>query len=263
MPTITQPSTDEPTPARRRRRSKPDRRRSTSRAGQLLGAAICLSLFTFGVGTAVAAPPSNDHFAGVTISGPDGTVHGTNTDATGQPGEPNIAGHTPDMSVWYSWVAPESGPTSFNLRDANFDTLLGVFTGNSLPSLVSVASNDDFNGTTQSKVTFNATANTWYRIAVDGYVAAHGAFGLQWAQNSPANDNFASPRVLVGPDRNRTHRVAAARPASRASHLHWGTPDRTVWYSWTAPESGTATFTTPGPTSTLRSPPTPARASPG
>ena len=64
MPTITQPITDERTPARRRRRSKPDRRRFSSRAGQLLVAAVCLSLFTFGVGAAVAAPPSNDHFAG-------------------------------------------------------------------------------------------------------------------------------------------------------------------------------------------------------
>ena len=108
------PSPTSVTPARRRRRSKPDRRRlARSRAGQLLVAAVCLSLSTFGVGAAAAAPPSNDHFAGALISGPDGTVQGNNTDATGQPGEPNIAGHTPDMSVWYSWVAPESGPTSF------------------------------------------------------------------------------------------------------------------------------------------------------
>ena len=192
----------------------------------------------------MAAPPSNDHFAGVTISGPDGTVPGTNTGATGQPGEPNIAGRAADMSVWYSWVAPESGPTSFNLRDANFDTLLGVFTGNSLSSLVSVASNDDFNGTTRSRVTFHATANTWYRIAVDGYGADHGAFGLQWAQNSPANDNFASPRVLSGPT-GVGHTESPRSTGEPGEPSHWGIPDRTVWYSWTAPESGTATFTTP------------------
>ena len=244
MPTITQPITDERTPARRRRRSKPDRRRFSSRAGQLLVAAVCLSLSTFGVGAAAAAPPSNDHFAGALISGPDGTVQGNNTDATGQPGEPNIAGHTPDMSVWYSWVAPESGPTSFNLRGAAFDTLLGVFTGGSFPALVSVASNDDFNGTPQSKVTFNATANRTYRIAVDGFLAAHGAFGLQWAQNSPANDNFASPTALAGPTGNDLSAVTGRSTGEPGEPSHWATPDRTVWYSWTAPESGTASFNT-------------------
>ncbi len=229
MPTITQPSTDKPTTARRRRRSKPDRRRSTSRAGQLLGAAICLSLFTLGVGTAVAAPPSNDQFAGVTISGAHGTVPGTNTDATRQPGEPNIAGHTPDMSVWYSWVAPESGPTSFNLRGATFDTLLGVFTGNSLPTLVSVWSNNDFNNTPQSKVTFHATANTTYRIAVDGFLAAHGTFGLQWAQNPPANDNFASPAMLPGP--TGTDYIDSFRSTGEPGEPSHGTPgqDRVVF----------------------------------
>ena len=136
--------------------------------------------------------PSNDNFAGSGIAGADGTVFGSNTDATGQTGEPSIAGSPADTSVWYSWTAPESGPTSFNLRDAAFDTTLHVFTGNTLGTLASVASNDDSNGTLQSKVTFNAVAGTTYRIAVDGFSAAHGSFSLQYAQNSPAHDNFAS-----------------------------------------------------------------------
>ncbi len=142
--------------------------------------------------------PANDNFAGSGIGGADGTVFGSNTDATGQTGEPNIAGSPADTSVWYSWTAPENGPTTFNTRDAAFDTTLHVFTGSSFGTLASVASNDDFNGTTQSKVTFNAVAGTTYRIAVDGFSAAHGSFALQWAQNSPANDDFASPTVITG-----------------------------------------------------------------
>ena len=92
--------------------------------------------------------PANDNFAGSGIGGADGTVFGSNTDATGQTGEPNIAGSPADTSVWYSWTAPENGPTTFNTRDAAFDTTLHVFTGSSFGTLASVASNDDFNGTT-------------------------------------------------------------------------------------------------------------------
>ena len=124
-------------------------------------------------------------------------MFGTNTDATAQPGEP-AGGSIPDTTVWYSWTAPESGPTTMNLRDAAFDTALGVFTGSNVSSLTAVASNDDSNGTLQSKLSFNAVAGTTYRIVVDGFGAAHGPFSLQWAQNPPANDDFANAQALSG-----------------------------------------------------------------
>ena len=187
--------------------------------------------------------PSNDNFAGSGIAGADGTVFGSNTDATGQTGEPSIAGSPADTSVWYSWTAPENGPTSFNLRDAAFDTTLHVFTGNTLGTLASVASNDDTNGTLQSKVTFNAVAGTTYRIAVDGFSAAHGSFSLQYAQNSPAHDNFASAKAITGAtgkDSSNNNR-STGEPGEPN---HGSIPDRSVWYTWTAPESGTASFNT-------------------
>ena len=187
--------------------------------------------------------PSNDNFAGTGIAGADGTVFGSNTDATGQTGEPSIAGSPADTSVWYSWTAPENGPTSFNLRDAAFDTTLHVFTGSSFGTLASVASNDDFNGTLQSRVTFNAVAGTTYRIAVDGFSAAHGTFSLQYAQNSPAHDQFAAPKTITGAtgkDFSNNNR-STGEPGEPN---HGSIPDRSVWYSWTAPETGTAVFNT-------------------
>ena len=187
--------------------------------------------------------PANDNFAGVGISGADGTAFGSNTDATGQTGEPSIAGSPADTSVWYSWTAPENGPTTFNVRDAAFDTTLHAFAGSSLGTLVSVASNDDFNGTLQSKVTFNAAAGTTYRIAVDGFGAAHGSFSLQYSQNSPANDNFATPATLTG----ATGKISTSSSRSTGEPgepNHGSIPDRSVWYSWTAPETGPAVFNT-------------------
>jgi secreted trypsin-like serine protease len=191
----------------------------------------------------LVARPVNDNFAGSGIAGADGTVSGNNTDATGQTGEPSIAGSTADTSVWYSWTAPENGPTTFNTRDAAFDTTLGVFTGNTFGTLASVASNDDTNGTLQSRVTFNAVAGTTYRIAVDGFGAAHGPFSLQYAQNSPAHDQFASPKTITGAtgkDFSNNNR-STGEPGEPN---HGSIPDRSVWYSWTAPETGTASFNT-------------------
>ena len=187
--------------------------------------------------------PANDNFAGSGIGGADGTTFGSNTDATGQTGEPNIAGSPADTSVWYSWTAPENGPTTFNTRDAAFDTTLHVFTGGSFGTLASVASNDDFNGTTQSKLSFNAVAGTTYRIAVDGFSAAHGSFGLQWAQNPPANDDFASPTVITGAT-GQSFASSARSTGEPGEPNHGSVPDRSLWYSWTAPETGSAFFNT-------------------
>jgi trypsin/hemolysin type calcium-binding protein len=186
--------------------------------------------------------PANDDFAGQTIAGDNGTVFGNNTDATTQPGEVVGAG-VADTSVWYSWTAPASGPTTLNLRDAAFDTTLGVFTGNSVGALTSIAGNDDSNGTLQSKLRFNAVAGTTYRIVVDGFAAAHGPFSLQWALNPPANDDFATPTVISGPTGSSfgTNVRSTGEPGEPQ---HVSIPDRTVWYQWTAPESGSAVFNT-------------------
>ena len=187
--------------------------------------------------------PVNNTFAGSGISGADGTVSANNTDATAQTGEPNAALNSSATSVWYSWTAPQSGPTSFNTRDAAFDTALGVYTGTSVAALSTVATNDDFNGTLQSKVTFNATAGTTYRIAVGGFNAQHGSFGLQWAQNSPAHDNFATPATISGA--TGKHLSTNIRSTGEPGEPHHGSiPDRSVWYAWTAPETGTASFNT-------------------
>ena len=186
--------------------------------------------------------PSNDNFPGSLVSGANGTQLGSNTDATGQTGEPIVAGNSADTSVWYSWTAAENGPTSFNLRTASFDTTLGVFVGNSAVGLGGVMLNNDFNGTPQSKVTFNPTAGTQYRIQVGGDNVQHGSFALQWAQNSPANDNFAGATALTGTyygTKNGTTVRSTGEPGEPGDH-GGATSDNSVWYSWTPAHSAPA-----------------------
>lgn len=125
-------------------------------------------------------PPANDNFAAAqVISGCSGSVNGTNLGATREAGEPNHLSSTNDptgggsRSVWYQWQAPSSGSATITTAGSAFDTVLGVYTGTSVGSLTVIGQGDDnpadpTNDKT-SVVTFNATAGTIYRIAVDGY----------------------------------------------------------------------------------------------
>jgi hypothetical protein len=127
------------------------------------------------------AAVSNDNFANATIiSGTSITTTGTNTGATKEAGEPNHGGNAGGKSVWYVWTAPTSGTVSVDTHGSSFDTLLGVYTGASVSSLTTIASNDDdpAGGTATSKVTFAATAGTIYYIAVDGYGGVAGSITL-------------------------------------------------------------------------------------
>ena len=126
------------------------------------------------------AVPANDNFASAqVITGCSGSVGGTNVGASGQAGEQN---HSPDggggrRSVWYSWQAPGSGSVTFTTAGSRYDTVMGVYTGSAVNSITVVTQlngspgkADDNSGEDKtSTVSFNATAGTTYRIAVDGY----------------------------------------------------------------------------------------------
>ena len=65
-----------------------------------------------------------------------------------------------------------------------FDTTLAVYTGNSLPSLQTVAFDDDSGTGRRSSVTFPVNGGTTYRIKVDGFAAANGLLNLH-IENGP------------------------------------------------------------------------------
>jgi hypothetical protein len=76
-----------------------------------------------------------------------------------------------EHSLWYRWQAPESGEVTVDTCESDFDTSLAVYTGSTLDSLSQTASNDDActpPNTSGSRLTFDATAGTSYRIAVAG-----------------------------------------------------------------------------------------------
>jgi len=110
-------------------------------------------------------PPGNDNFANAQVmSGCSGSVTGTNIAATqeaGEPPNPDSAGST--KSVWYQWQAPSTGSVTIDTIGSDFDTVLAVYTGNSLSGLNLVANNDDRSQTPHEitgLVTFSATQGT-------------------------------------------------------------------------------------------------------
>jgi len=134
-------------------------------------------------------PPPNDNFGNAqVVVGSQGNVNGTNIGGTKESGEPNHVGNSGGTSVWYRWQSPANGPAVFRTTGSNFNTLLAVYTGSAVSSLNLIVGNDDFNGSLQSTVVFNAQAGVVYSIAVDGVGGAKGSIVLEWDQLPPSNE---------------------------------------------------------------------------
>jgi uncharacterized repeat protein (TIGR01451 family)/uncharacterized delta-60 repeat protein len=147
------------------------------------------------------AQPANDNFAaGQVLTGPAGVVTGSNVGATKEPNEPDVAGNPGGASVWFTWTSPISDAVNISTIGSTFDTILGVYTGNSVDSLTLIAANDDVGGgSLQSSVSFVATAGKIYHIAVDGFDAATGTISLNYGKGFSAGDfRFTSSLYMFG-----------------------------------------------------------------
>src|ERR1051326_8342506 len=149
------------------------------------------------------SPPPNDNFANrIVLTGANPlTATGSNAAATKEPGEPNHAGSMGGRSVWWSWSTPSNGTATITTAGSTFDTLLGVYTGSSVSTLTTIASNDqDPNGGYTSAVSFNAGSNIAYQIAVDGYLSQTGQISLAITQTDPpsvAITNLNNPATVI------------------------------------------------------------------
>ncbi len=200
--------------------------------------------------------PGNDHFAeAFQLTGSSATRPlDSNRGATKEPSEPNHASSLGGASVWYRWQAPTDGTVTIDTLGSSFDTVLAAYTGAGYATpLTVVAANDDIGGTpavSQSRIQFNATEDTVYRIAVDGYqrngVAATGDIKLSLRQRPP-NDRFAYATVLTGNDVTRTGDTNESATKEAGEPDHAGeTGGASVWYRWEAPHTETVTIDTGG-----------------
>ena len=132
--------------------------------------------------TPLFPPPANDDFADATaITGESGTANGTTANATREEDEPWHNNGEESGSVWWRWTAPKDGEAHFDTQGSGFDTVMAVYTGDSLDSLTPIDANDDAGEYVRwSRCTFAATEGTTYHVAVAGY-SATGDIVLNWA----------------------------------------------------------------------------------
>lgn len=191
--------------------------------------------------------PTNDFFTNrITLQGTNVLALGRNTGANLESGEPAHGGVSDVGSIWWTWTAPSPGRVFLTTKGSSFPTVMGLYQGSTVSNLTSRAS--AVSGTCPGFCTLNydvpASKQMAYQIAVAGAVGnsqTEGSVDLSLhfiAQ--PANDNFASRLPLTGSFLSVTGSLAAA--SEETAEIANGLPSdlRTVWYSWTAPNLGSA-----------------------
>ncbi len=189
-----------------------------------------------------AVPPANDDFANREI------LSGTNIDfvahlrdATLEPGEP-LTPTGSSQTVWYSWTAPTDGLVT--IRNTNNSGLrVIIYTGNALTNLSFITSSYY-----SPAVPFNATAGTTYQFLLQGTAVDFiNVFHMELRlAPPPLNDNFADRIILSGSSVTVSgSNTAATVEADEPRHGEYFAT-RSVWYSWTAPQTGRASFAIEG-----------------
>jgi hypothetical protein len=193
------------------------------------------------------SPTNDDFYTPTVLSSPPLSLSEFNECATKQAGEPDHAGNAGGHSVWYTWTPDSNQTATVTTRRSDFDTLLAVYTGDTISNLSLVASNDDVSSVIkQSAVSFDAFAGTAYQIAVDGYNGAIGTVVLNL--NPPPNDDFTNALVVVGASGGiSSYTIGASKEPGEPAHA-FDVGGHSVWYRWTAPLSGPVEFNTAGST---------------
>lgn len=203
-------------------------------------------LFTFFLSSvaAQAAPPANDTFANAQlISGVNGQVSGTNVEATKEAGEPVHALDRGTGSIWYKYIAPGNGVLKLDTSGSQPDTVIAVYQGNVLNTLVPIAASNNTDSDTffgvWGTVFVGTKTNGVYYIAVDGSTR-NGGNGLGNTKlnfsllNAAPNDNFADAQGLSSLHTTftwATSNVGASKEPGEPNHAG-NAGGKSVWFKW-------------------------------
>lgn len=236
------------------------------RWGIKVGFAAAAALVCVALPAVASAATLKDGFAErETVQGLPAVVSGSTVGAGKEVGEPVLkplspAGH----SVWLEWEAQATGFVTVSTCGSAVPTVIGVYEGPDLEHLTELGSVSDFGvecAPISHGVTLKVLEGHRYEVLVDGnsffvppgsQSSGEGAISLRIeATPPPANDDFANATELVG-------RTSEEPGGPRFYFLdqfgyNWGAgsevgePVRTlgpeppsVWYRWTAPETGPA-----------------------
>ena len=159
--------------------------------------------------------------------------------------------------MWYKYTAPADGTLKVEALatnpSENLDMLLAAYKGTRVDQLTLVRGNDDGPSGKNSLIRFRVNAGQTYYIAVDSKqrtsdtgatLPQGGAFSLVYhvGPPPPKNDDFIGAEP-VAPDATEFTGDNSGSMAEDGEPAHSGSPAETsVWYSWTAPASGTSSL---------------------
>ena len=117
-------------------------------------------------------PPPNDLFVNATKIPAQGTagvpITSNNKFATTEVGEPMHANTPSVASLWWNYSSSVDANVLVDTAGSTFDTVIGVYTGNTVNKLTKIAAVDDVGSKKQGYLIFPATAATTYHIAIAG-----------------------------------------------------------------------------------------------
>ena len=127
---------------------------------------------TIALHLAMTTPAANDEFKRrIKLRGIHVIATGYNAGATQEPGEPVPPPRSSGKTVWWSWTAPVSGPTTINLDGSDFSFPITVWRGSTVSNLQPV-------GMDHGNLSFEAVAGETYEIAIGDVDGRTGAIKL-------------------------------------------------------------------------------------
>ena len=177
------------------------------------------------------ATPGNDLFANASVVG---AVPFTDTlstvGATTEPLENINPCASIGATVWYRFTPSASGVYQADTFGSagGMDTVLAVYTGAALSSLIKLGCNDDAVGL-HSKVEFTASAGTAYHIQAGELGGATGNLQVNVSAPPPINDAFSAAKLVNAlPFADSVTTTAATTEPGEP--LSCGPATKTVWY---------------------------------
>lgn len=186
----------------------------------------------------IAESPQNDDFANA-LELAAMTLDGNITGATREPQEPVLGPGSSQGggTLWYKWVVPAPGTYGVSTSLGQ----VGVYRGTQLAELQS----PDYrlNPNSFSAQNFQATQGETIYIVVNSFVGA--PFTLRLS-SGPPNDNFAARAELITGTTNQVEKFIATTEQGEPPHAP-GFLINSLWWKWTAPETGGYRLSIPAP----------------
>ncbi len=182
--------------------------------------------------------PSNDLFVNAQLLDSEGgSVTGSLTRSSLEGQEPQPFQNMDTNSVWYRWTSPRSDLAYLRIEPPGFQGALAVYTGESVNQLQPVISGRSLVSGETLEVRFEAMAGTTYYVQLGRVSGPGGLFKFQLAL-APPNDQILNALSLGGSAFVANGSMALATQESEEAQIHPSGSGNSVWYQWTAPNSG-------------------------